>query len=481
MAEAAQQGIEGLGIESLGHIPSFKGAAAKSRARKPCSRVSFFATFAYNPLCGSVTNPLKRMVGNSFKPAAIPEASRLGNHVTETLARSRRERSLLLFQGSKNLRYRLGGDGLDKFSVVKGYFAHVGLAVATNGRPLGVLFSLPWATDPDMTTIWEGRNQTSLSQFGHDMSSRIAAKCPKSCVHLIYDVADGLYDLFGQHASQGKDFRLLVRATRARKIRIESPKTGRPVQAVKHLAAMGPIMRHCPLEVGEGRNTQGRDVRATHVSLSSGTVGLLAPTAYGRSPPIYATAILVTEDDPPPNRRRLEWLLLSSALDLNATSIRDCLSQYEQRWTFDEFFRVLNAGARAEHRTVCDYYGYLREAYRYEDWLASDSVHAWRVLDLRRLMHVTPDVPAKKVIEPTKLMCLYLALQRGSDPPAEQLRRPPAKDIRSVVIDIGRLAGFFPDKRRKLPGRESVWNGYDRLLTGARGYEAALARRDIGP
>ena len=34
----AQQGIEGLGTESLGHIPSFKGAAAKSRAQKPCSR-----------------------------------------------------------------------------------------------------------------------------------------------------------------------------------------------------------------------------------------------------------------------------------------------------------------------------------------------------------------------------------------------------------------------------------------------------------
>ena len=38
LAEAAQQGIEGLGIERLDHTPSFKGAAAKSRARKPCSR-----------------------------------------------------------------------------------------------------------------------------------------------------------------------------------------------------------------------------------------------------------------------------------------------------------------------------------------------------------------------------------------------------------------------------------------------------------
>ena len=38
LAEAAQQGIEGLGTESLGHIPSFKGAAGKSRAQKPCSR-----------------------------------------------------------------------------------------------------------------------------------------------------------------------------------------------------------------------------------------------------------------------------------------------------------------------------------------------------------------------------------------------------------------------------------------------------------
>ena len=40
LAEAGEEGIEGEGIESRGHIPSFKGAAAKSRAQKPCSRSS---------------------------------------------------------------------------------------------------------------------------------------------------------------------------------------------------------------------------------------------------------------------------------------------------------------------------------------------------------------------------------------------------------------------------------------------------------
>ena len=416
------------------------------------------------------------MARSSFEPVEIPEASRLGKHVIETLARCRQERSVLLFQGSKNLRYRLGGDDLDKFSVVKKYFAHTGLAVAPDGRPLGVLFSLPWTTDPDMTTYWAGRDLASLSQFGHDMACRFAARCPKVRVHLICDVAEGLYDLFAQHKGAGVDVKLLVRATRPRKIRIESPSTGRPVQAVRHLAATTPVLRHCPLEVGIGRNTQGRDVRITQVSVNSGTVGLLAPAAHGRCQPVYVTAILVTEDDPPPNRRRLEWLLLSSSLDLDATPIGDCLSRYEHRWTYDEFFRVLNSGARREHRTQCDYYGFLREAYQYENWLAADSVHAWRVLDLRRLMHVTPHVPAEEVIETAELACLFLARRRDSDPTVELPFRPPAKDIRSVVIDIGRLGGFLPQKGRVLPGREAVWGGCNQLRTMSRALELAKAR-----
>ena len=234
---------------------------------------------------------------------------------------------------------------------------------------------------------------------------------------MICDVADGLYDLCAQHKGAGVDVKLLVRATRARKIRIESPHTGRPVQAVGHLAATTAVLRHRPLEVGRGRNTQGRDVRITRVSADSGTVGLLAPAARGRCQPVNVTAILVTEDDPPPNRRRLERLFLSSSLDLDATSIGDCLSRYEHRWTFDEFFRVLNAETRRERRTLCDYYGYLRETDQFESWLASDSVHAWRVLGLLRLMHVTPQLPAKEVLGSTKLACLRVALQVGGDPP----------------------------------------------------------------
>ena len=373
-------------------------------------------------------------------------------------------------------RYRLGGDDLDKFSVVKKYFAHAGLAVAPDERPLGVLFSLPWTTDPDMTTYWARRHQASLSQFGLDMAHRLASRCPKVRVHLICDVADGLYDLFAQYASRRKDVNLLVRATRARKIRIESPSTGRPVQAVGHLAATTPVLRHCPIEVGRGRNTQGRDLRTTHVSVNSATVGLLAPVAQGRYHPVYVTAILVTEDDPPPNRRRLEWLFLSSSLDLDAASICECLSRHEHRWTFDEFFRVLNAGTRRERRTLCDYYGYLRETDQLESWLASDSVHAWRVLGLLRLMHVTPHLPAEEALESTELACLYHALRRDRDLPVGEWGRSPAKDIRSAVIDIGRLSGFLPSKRRVLPGREVVWRGYERLRVMSRAYELAQAR-----
>ena len=74
--------------------------------------------------------------------------------------------------------------------------------------------------------------------------------------------------------------------------------------------------------------------------------------------------------------------------------MRKCLSHYERQRTFDKFFRVLNDGSRTERRTVRDYYGYLRETHQLESWLASDSVHACKVFNLRRQMPVTPRLPA---------------------------------------------------------------------------------------
>ena len=91
-------------------------------------------------------------------------------------------------------------------------------------------------------------------------------------------------------------------------------------------------------------------------------------------------------------------------------------------------------------------------------------------------MHVTPHLPAKEVLGSTKLACLRAALQVGGDPPVEESGRRPTKDIRSAVIDIGRLVGFLPSKRRVLPGREVVWSGCNQLRTMSCAFELAKAR-----
>ena len=92
--------------------------------------------------------------------------------------------------------------------------------------------------------------------------------------------------------------------------------------------------------------------------------------------------------------------------------------------------------------------------------LAFDAITAWRVFDLDRMAREKPDAPAFEALPADEIDALYILLLHQRIIP----KRPPKPpDIRTVVTDIARLAGFWPTKRQPLPGNEKLWNGYVKL------------------
>ena len=77
-----------------------------------------------------------------------------------------------------------------------------------------------------------------------------------------------------------------------------------------------------------------------------------------------------------------------------------------------------------------------------------------------------PDAPAAEVADEDEIVVLYLA-ERG------MVRAPPENlDVRTFVVDVGRLAGFIPSRRQPLPGTVKIWQGYGYLKAYVQIYQA---------
>ena len=88
---------------------------------------------------------------------------------------------------------------------------------------------------------------------------------------------------------------------------------------------------------------------------------------------------------------------------------------------------------------------------------------ASRVSDLTAPARERPETPATEVFPEADIDLLHTMLEwRGH----RDVVRPPdgrAPDIRTSVIDLGRLVGSHPNPRRPPPGTKKVWQGLERL------------------
>ena len=125
----------------------------------------------------------------------------------------------------------------------------------------------------------------------------------------------------------------------------------------------------------------------------------------------------------------------------------------------EEYFKALKSGMGVEDRQF-DNADDLRKC------PAFDAITACRVF--QRMARNRPDAPAAEVADEIAVLYLDLAERGKSRAPPENL------DVRTFVVDVGRLAGFIPSKRQPLPGTIKIWRGYGRLTFKSSGGAEAI-------
>lgn len=206
--------------------------------------------------------------------------------------------------------------------------------------------------------------------------------------------------------------------------------------------------------------TAGRAGRVARCGVAFATVGL--GDSRGRHPVAPAWAVRVWELDPPDGVEPVEWLLLTNVSVAGLVDAQERVDWYECRWVVEEYHKGLKTGVRIESAQLTD-----RD--RLEPLLGLLSVVALQLLWVRDAARDpgTADQPADRVLDPV-LVTLAVHSRTGVKV------RGPVVTVAEFYHMVARLGGYRGNVRKKAPGWQTLWHGWNRLQLMAQGARAAL-------
>jgi hypothetical protein len=151
----------------------------------------------------------------------------------------------------------------------------------------------------------------------------------------------------------------------------------------------------------------------------------------------------------------LHWVLLTSLGCESWAAVLRVVGRYAARWWIEEYHKALKTGAGVEESQ-------LEERTRLEGLIAVLAVVAVRLLSAKLLAHSQPEgLEAVQSLGPQALTLLE-----------RKVGRPPGGwTNQSVLVAIARLGGFLARKRDGLPGWQTIWRGWHRLMWMCEGVE----------
>jgi hypothetical protein len=156
----------------------------------------------------------------------------------------------------------------------------------------------------------------------------------------------------------------------------------------------------------------------------------------------------------------LHWLLLTSLACTRWAEIQRIVGRYATRWWIEEYHKALKSGVGAEESQ-------LQQAYRIESLVAVLAIVAVRLLNAKWLARTHPEQPVNpEVFGPQALEVLNA---RFGCPAAGWTHQ-------SVLIAVARLGGFLARRHDGLPGWQTIWRGWQRLMWMCEGLETLNQR-----
>jgi hypothetical protein len=240
---------------------------------------------------------------------------------------------------------------------------------------------------------------------------------------------------------QQHDYEFIIRAYHDRRLADEAGH-------LRAVVVQAPVLGHVTVEV---RARKGQPARTALVAVRSVRVDLDGPWRPGgwQAPLRDLWAVEVQEIDPPPGvKEPLHWLLLTSLPSDTFAQVRRVVGRYAARWWVEEYHKALKSGATVEDSQ-------LEEAYRLEGLIGILAIVAVRLLSAKMLARSQPDGEEAAQSLGPELLAL-LAAQFGE--PKEGWTN------QKVVVAMARLGGFIGRKGDGLPGWQTTWRGWHRLM-----------------
>jgi hypothetical protein len=206
----------------------------------------------------------------------------------------------------------------------------------------------------------------------------------------------------------------------------------------------------------ELRARAGRAARMAKVEVRATTLSLNGPRRLsGKQPDFQVNVVEVREVAALEGAQPLHWLLLTSLPCRTWAQVRRIVRRYAMRWTVEEYHKALKSGAGVEDSQ-------MERAYRIESLVAVLGVVAVRLLNTKWLARTRPDEPVDpKIFGPEMLVIL-----------AAMFGQPKGGwTHRTVLVAVARVGGFLARRSDGMPGWQTIWRGWQRLMWMCHGVE----------
>jgi len=383
-------------------------------------------------------------------------------HIEATAERVRKHKVVLAVQDTTTLDYTAHpeAEGLGPIchqgDNCVGLIMHDTMAFNTDGTPLGLLDVQCWARDPREAGKKSKRGELPIEQkesFKWLKSLRavgeVQALCPETMLVSVGDREADIYELFHEATKQENGPKLLVRADKWKKRKVEEELLWDKI--LKETTAGYREIHVARTDKRKARKAK-LEIRFRQVTLT--------PPQNKALPAITIWAVFAREIDYAPQLKDpIEWMLLTTVEVSTFEQAEERIRWYGKRWGIEVYHRTLKSGCRIEDRR-------LDNAHRLEACIAVDMVVAWRVFQLTMLSRENPELPCDACLSEDEWRTLTVFYTRKAPP-----TKPPP--IKEVVLMIAKLGGFLGRKSDGNPGTTTVWRGLQRLGDITRGFKAA--------
>jgi hypothetical protein len=382
-------------------------------------------------------------------------------HWERTRAGCRVPGEYLLIEDTTQLDYT-GGVGREDLGMIgdgrgRGLMLHSTLAVGVEAwnleqRPEGVVLGLFAQQCWNRRAAPERKKETRAQRLRrHRESERWAAVFaqtggPPAGSHWIFiaDREGDFYEPIERCQRYGVDF--IIRGCQNRRLAGEP---GYLKEALEQARVRGQMSV-------ELRSRPGQAARTASVVVRTATViskGPYRPGGY--RPDLPLQVVEVREVDAPDGVDPLHWILLTSLSCERWVEIQRIIGRYTARWWVEEYHKALKSGAGVEDSQ-------LERAHRLESLAAVLAIVAVRLLNAKWLARARPNERVDEPLFGPEALAI-LAAQFGQ-PTGGWTHQ-------TMLVAVARLGGFIGRRSDGLPGWQTIWRGWQRLMWMCRGLE----------